>query len=333
VNFALLGRSRAILLAFIVAAVSQTVFAQSTDQNFPTPITSSEVSGTIRARDIGDARLTTYYYAFNGGQGDIFLNAVTSNFAGDIDVFTADTLQPLAKMVSYPESANSETGRLIYLRKPARLLLRIEGRSPNDSPATFKIKFAGSFIALQGKEEEKAPEVARTDTEESGVRVNSVGTKIPAPPVEVKKIEPERTAKAAAPPQVKPSPESAVTPEKRVTKSAPEVKTVFGGKSSAKAAVKKADPGTSETPPAKAGTAGRQPANTRRPPRVVVEETRVDPFASINLVVELKSGDVIQRPMSEILRFSVEKGMLTVVFKDGKITRYPILDVSSFTMR
>src|SRR5437870_11422890 len=77
------------------------IFAQSSDQNYPTPITSTEIAATIKARDMGDARLTTHFYAFSGDQGDIFVSVVTKNFSGDIDIFLVDGLRPLTKMVIY----------------------------------------------------------------------------------------------------------------------------------------------------------------------------------------------------------------------------------------
>jgi len=101
-------------LAFCISAV----FAQSTNQNFPTPVTTNEISGTIRARDLGDARLTSYFYTFNGNQGDVFINVVTNNLDGDIDVFTADGLRPLTKIRVYSDNPEGETGRVIYLRQP-----------------------------------------------------------------------------------------------------------------------------------------------------------------------------------------------------------------------
>jgi hypothetical protein len=87
--------------------------AQSTNQSYPTAITSNEISGRIAARDIGDARLTGYFYAFNGGQGDIFINIQTSNFNGDIDIFTAGSLKPLTKITIYADDTGSETGRVM----------------------------------------------------------------------------------------------------------------------------------------------------------------------------------------------------------------------------
>src|SRR5688500_4945642 len=159
------------------------VKAQSTNQSFPTAITSNELSGTIRARDLGDARLTSYFYVFNGKQGDVFINVVTKNLDGDIDVFTADNLRPLTKISVYSDNPDSETGRVIYLRQPQKLILRVEGRTPTDDPATFRIKFAGSLQPLAGvaeTDESKQPEVK--SNEETDVRVNSVGTIIEVKP-------------------------------------------------------------------------------------------------------------------------------------------------------
>src|SRR6186713_2299282 len=71
------------LLAF---ALTASTAAQSTNQNFPTPITANEIEGTIKARDVGDSRVTSYYYQFDAGQGDLFINIVTRNLTADIDV-------------------------------------------------------------------------------------------------------------------------------------------------------------------------------------------------------------------------------------------------------
>lgn len=175
-------------LAFVVLAAA--VFAaivngQSSDRAFPTPILSNEISGVIPARDIGDSRLTTYYFLFEGGRGDIFINIVTANFNGEIDVFTAQGLDPKTKITIYADNPERETGRVIYQRRTERLILRIQGRTPNDDPATYRIKFAGSFAPLTGAAvatQEEMPAVAPEI--EGAVRVNSVGTIIEPKPVE-----------------------------------------------------------------------------------------------------------------------------------------------------
>ncbi len=305
--------------------------AQSRDQNFPTPVASNEISGVIKARDIGDSRLTTYFYTFDGNQGDIFVNIVTKNLTGDIDVFTADSLQPLTKVVLYADSAQNETGRLIYLRRPARLILRVEGRSPNDDAATFRIRFAGSFVALASKEADVGPVVEHSDkNDSSGIRVNSVGTIIEIPPKptkdEAKPLETQKSEKkeeTESETAVKPSADGA--PAR--SKPAPDVKTVFGSRPPATAVVMDEPP---SKPDAKT-TPTRRNRSRSTPP--ASKEKAPDPLASINLVILMKDGDVIERPMNEVARFSVDKGVLTVVTKDGKTSRFSILDVEKVTIQ
>ncbi|MDQ6786853.1 MAG: hypothetical protein M3033_08595, partial [Acidobacteriota bacterium] len=135
------------LLFFAFGFVS--IRAQSTNQNYPTPITSSEIAGKIAARDVGDARLTSHFFVFNGTQGDIFINIKTTNLDGDIDIFAAENLRPLTKIKVFSDATENETGRVIYLRKPEKLILRVEGRTPNDEAATYSLKFAGSFVPAQ----------------------------------------------------------------------------------------------------------------------------------------------------------------------------------------
>ena len=71
----------------------------------------------IKARDIGDPRVTTYYYTFNGRQGDLFINIVTKNLSGSVDVFDTDGMRPLTNIIVYADVAQSETGRVVYLTK------------------------------------------------------------------------------------------------------------------------------------------------------------------------------------------------------------------------
>ncbi|MBC7901652.1 MAG: hypothetical protein H7070_16550, partial [Saprospiraceae bacterium] len=102
-----------LICLLFTAAIST---AQSSNQNFPTPVTTNEITGTIPSRDIGDSRLTTFYYGFDGEQGDMFVNLVTKNFTGDIDLFMVSGLRSLTKVVVYADLAENETGRVIYLR-------------------------------------------------------------------------------------------------------------------------------------------------------------------------------------------------------------------------
>lgn len=366
---------RKLVFRFTAASISAIGFAlavsaQSTDLNFPTAVTTNEINATIKARDIGDSRLTSYFYTFDGGQGDVFINVVTKNFTGDVDIFAAEALRPLTKMVIYADAAESETGRIVYLRKPERLILRVEGRSPNDDPATFRIKFAGSFIALS---EQKSPEtltIAKRDTDpESGIRVNSVGTivevipkpqpspkatpeaketvagantkpkpepkkresgKVPAPDTTKKPVEkpPKKTIATTKPKEIKPASKkpTAKPPEKpaeEVAKNepAPEAKPPKKEAPEVKTIIKKSTKPTNEKPKE------NKPKPT--PPPV---ETKPDPMASIRLVIQLKDGKMIERPMNEVTKFSVDKGVLTVNAKDGSTVKYSMLDVAKVTI-
>ena len=78
-------------VALLTLALGMTAAAQSTDANFPTNVITSEIVGTIPARDIGDSRETSYYYTFDGGQGDMFINVVTRNFVTGSGVQNFDT--------------------------------------------------------------------------------------------------------------------------------------------------------------------------------------------------------------------------------------------------
>lgn len=327
--------------------------AQSTSQDFPTPTASAEISGTIAPRDIGDSRLTTYYYSIDTGTGDLFINVQTHNFTGDIDVFTLNGLQPLAKIVLYADLGESETGRVVYLRKPEKLLLRIQGRTPGDEAATYRIKFAGSFVASMnsgGRDEPPLPRV--TAREEGTERVNSVGTIIarPAEPSAPRRVteraeaptakeEPRPEAKVASRKEKETEPNPAVrVPEKIVGNSkreAPEpaapkkpvevARNPSSKKSPANQVERRAEEEKVE-PLRKSKERRRAESEERR------TEPKVDPLANIRLVVSFKDGTRLERPMSEVLKFSVDKGVLTVIAKDGSIGRYSILEVAKLTV-
>jgi hypothetical protein len=307
------------------------VLAQSTTQDFPTPVTTNEIDGTINARDVGDARLTTYFYTFNGTQGDLFINVNSQNFNGDIDVFTADGLDPVTKIVMYADSSVNETGRVVYLRKPEKLILRVQGRTPGDDPATFRIKFAGSFLAAAdtGREEPALPKV--TAENETGIKVNSVGTIVEVPKkTEVAKANEEPPA---APEEKKVEEEKpAEISEERAETKRKRVEVVVTDNTKPEAVAKKAPPVRTvrprRTPPKRTVTAAKTASREKAPPK----EKAPDPLENVHLIIEFKDGKRIERKMSDVFRFTVDKGILTVVSKDGTIGRYNILDIVRTTI-
>src|SRR6185369_8189644 len=137
---------RLVLIALIPAWLCTTsnVLAQSTDQSLPTPVLSSEIIVTINALDLGDPRLTRHYYAFEGTPGDLLITIEGKNLNADVDVFTAITFRPLMKATLY-DNAAQEVTKGIYLRSHQILILRVEGRTPNDAPGRYQIRFGGTF--------------------------------------------------------------------------------------------------------------------------------------------------------------------------------------------
>lgn len=342
------------------------VAAQSTSQNYPTPILTNEVDGKIPARDIGDARLTTYYYLFKGGQGDIFINVVTDNFDGDIDIFTAGGLKPLTKIKVYSDASDKETGRIVYLRQPEKLILRIEGRTPNDDAAVFRIKFAGSFAPVTETAEAEEPKLPEIKTEtQPDVQVNSVGTIVsvkpkPAPsPKEITDKKQEETVaedrrqenrneelvEDDAEKKQDKSDEKKLAEKKAVQNKSKEKKK---SEIETKADAQEKPAPVVEITDALAEKKKLESEKTKDETKTEVSENKTEakpkknpikksiepnPLASIYLVVSFKDGSKIERPMTEVLRVSVDKGILTIISKDGSVGRYSILDVAEMTIK
>lgn len=322
--------------AFCIALVD----AQSTNVDYPTPITSNEISGKISARDIGDSRLTSFYYVFNGTQGDVFINVEAANFNGDIDVFSAQGLRPLSKIRLFADQGTTETGRIVYLRQPDKLILKIEGRTPDDNPATFRIKFAGSFAIYEGAEkteEPKLPEIKSSD--ESAVKVNSVGTIIETKkeknPVEEKSIaaenkEPEKTADETKTAEKNDDSKKTETPTLVITDN---IKKENNDASDNEKVEK------SKTANTKIRPAGRRKTPVKKTVEPVktepTEEAKtppVNPLENVRLIVLMKNGDRFEYPMTEVFRFSLNNNILTIILKDGKIERRSILDIQKFSV-
>jgi len=332
-----LSFKRTLILLSLTLLGSVAASAQSTDQSYPSPVTENEVSGKIMARDVGDSRLTNHFWVFDGSQGDIFINVVTQNFSGDIDVYQASSLKPLTKMVMFADSGVTETGRVIYMRQPGRLLLRVEGRSPNDDPASYTIKFAGSFVALAPGTEVKPPTVA--GTEDTGIRVNSVGTivavkpKAPPEPSAARQEQTEGSIEAVPDRRANVDAKSEEPTSDKQDAEDQAVKTVFSNRS---AKVTTSKVGRTSTPKKVVVPPVRRTDQATRSTASTVKrnaEPQPDPMANVHLVILLKDGDRIEKVMSEVLRFSYDRGFLTVIAKDGGITRYSMVNVASVTVQ
>jgi hypothetical protein len=325
------------------------VFGQSANQDFPSPVMRDEISGTIAARDLGDARLTRHFYTFYAGVGDLFLNLETANFNGDIDLFEATTLKPISKISIYASDSASKTSRIVYFRQRTQVVMRVEGRTPNDEAASYRINFSGSFAAatdLPQPPEDLEPKTTGKVSSEAVARVNSAGAIIevlePKKQPEAEKTESEKAE--SEPAKETPAEETTATTTRptatrRTSRTRQPRRTAQPPKTEEAAKTEPAETTTENapaaTPPARTPRRANTPRRTGRasPARKeTTTEPKVDPLANVRLVVLLKDGYKIERPMSEILRASVDKGTLVVIAKDGKIERFALLDVVRFSI-
>jgi hypothetical protein len=348
-------------------------FAQSSLSDHPTPITTNEIAGTIKARDLGDARLTTHYYWFEGSQGDVFINLTSKNFAGDIDVFVENGSKSLTKIVVYADFGEVETGRVIYLRKPEKLLLRVQGRTPSDESATYRLKFAGSFVAAVADDKDIPAMPIVGENVGGAVRVNSVGTILPPLP---KVVESKATAETVAPDKKAgeneqaendgskekineaKSDEAKAQPKLEVVVEEPKIekpaksttvsnRTTKRGRNTRQQPTKSTQPTPevekkSEPPSDEAKAASEVPV-AKNPRRSTTAKTGSnpapkselipDPLANVRLVIVFKDGSRIERPLPDVFKFSVDRGMLTVISKDGRVGKYQMIDVASVTIQ
>ncbi len=309
-----------------LTALSSIASAQSLDINAPSPVSTSELSGRVLARDIGDARFTNHYYAFAANQGDLLITIESKNLNGDVDVFTAGALRPLMKFSVYSESSTPVT-KSIFLRKREDLILRVEARSPNDDEGTYSIKFGGSFEPLAAPvvaEGSPTPDEAQTNAIRSGDksvrRVTSSGARVYEP-------EPPPAEVAAAPtPEPTPEPSAEATPAETPAET------------STKVAEKPAEKPKVPTTPRNRRRTPRRPTPTKpvstTPAASAATETPVPPQEEIGprLVIETSDGTLINRSMTTVRRVTVENGQVVVVGRDGKVQRIPLVDVVRMTI-
>src|SRR6185436_19484561 len=182
----------------LLLLLASCALAQSIDPNAPSPVRSNTVTGSIAARDLGDARLTDHYYAFTGVPGDLLITIQSQNLNGDIDVFTVGSLRPLLKVTLYAEIATPVT-KGIYLRQRQDLILRVEARTPNDEEGSYKLFFGGSFQPIIGGPDIAEAETPSTPAPRGGRRVSSTGARLPEP-------EPTPVTEVAAAPTPEPTP-------------------------------------------------------------------------------------------------------------------------------
>jgi hypothetical protein len=205
------------LAATLFVMLNAAAFAQSIEPNAPTPVVSNEIAGRIAPLDIGDARLTRFFYTFNSLQGDLELTVESHNLDGDIDIFLAGNLRPLTKVTLYAGASASKVSKSVYLRRGEPLILRVQARTPNDAEGTYRILLGGAFRPAERLASDNAssgetvaanptPTPARS-ADRNVRRVTSTGARIEEPVAEV--VVKEEPVKAVE------TPESAVAAAKK----------------------------------------------------------------------------------------------------------------------
>ena len=325
------------LLMVSVLWLGMSARSQSTDINTPWPVTSNEATGKIEPRDLGDARFTDHYYAFTATQGDLLVTVEGRNLNGDIDVFTISGLRPLLKFSLYAETTTPVT-KSIFLRGRQDLIIRVQARTPNDDPGTYRLHFGGAFEPITSGPIFDAAEAMRaqmgtpeaSSTPGTGRRVSSVGARIEEPPAEIAAAPtPEPTPVES--PEPTPIETPATTPE--VTKPAP-ARTARGRRQPGRR-TRTRPPAAAEKPapveiPDTAATAETEPKPApsprgRRGAPPATQEPEVE--SGPRLLIETNDGTLIDRYMSSVRRVTVENGRVLVVGKDGKIERIPLANI------
>jgi hypothetical protein len=336
--------------AFAFALIVTAASAQSSNQDLPTPVRSNEISGAIRALDVGDPRLTHHFYAFNGTHGDLLITVESTNLNGDVDVFTAVTLKPLMKVPMYAGAGASLTTKSIYMRAEEILILRIEARSPNDDDGRYRIRFGGAFAAFSGgipvaenEEETETSSISRS-TSRGTRRVNSVGASINEPVV-------ERPSPSNQPTPASATAAEASKPETKTTASStpPRVRSTTPRSSRSRPPVtasrsRKGPTPSKPKPDSTAGTAQPTKTETETPveaqpkPSGPPNESRrsktnppkaqdIPAPPGTHLIIEEKDGTRIDHPMVNVRRIMIDNGQIVIFFKSGRIERVSMTNV------
>jgi len=312
-------RFAALFCALIIVSLSSaSALAQSTEAEFPTPVRSNEISGIITPRDLGDPRLTRYFYSFTGTPGDLNVTVESRNLEGDIDVFTAGTLRPLAKVSVYATGGVSGGTKTIYMKTRESLVLRIEARTPNDNDGSFRVRFDGGFEPVGSDVPDPEPVIPTVSSAAKGRRVTATGARIEEPepqptPAEAKTGTPST---GTATPTETPATETPATTAEATKPEPPKPRP------------------TRIRRPVTARNTRTRPTTTRRkpePPTETATTTTAQPpepvAAGPRLIIETRDGMKVERYMTTVRRVTVENGQLIVITKDGHIERQPMTNV------
>ncbi len=105
-----------------------------------------------------------------GTPGDLTFTVESKNLNGDVDLFTATGLRPLAHVSLYAGEGATTVSKSIYLRRRESLILRVEARSANDDAGSYRISFEGAFEPIIGGIATVADQSVSTPTQQMLLR-------------------------------------------------------------------------------------------------------------------------------------------------------------------
>lgn len=312
-------------------------WGQSTEQEAPTPIRAGEINAAIAVRDLGDPRLTRHFYIFTGVPGDLIISVESKNLDGDVDIFTAAGMRPLVKMSLYASETSAKTTKSIYLRTRQDLILRVEARSPNEEPGSYRLQFGGAFEPFSGEINTSASASAESGTptlsasSKKGRRVSAVGARINEPPAPIEEkaaSEQPATDPSVSPAKTEPAVTETPAPVARANKRA-------------RVRPTRPSPRTSRARPAPTSQVeipARDNSETAaKPTEDVTGKEEAKPAAQEEtgprLIIETTDGEKIERAMSTVRRVVVDNGQIIVIMRTGKIDRFPMTTVSRMTIQ
>jgi len=334
----------ALLLSGLLCVIAPAVFSQSSDQSLPTAVSTNEINGRIAALDLGDARLTRHFYAFEGTPGDLLITIDSKNLNGDMDVFTAITFRPLIKTTLYASSQPGEVTKGIYLRAHQILILRVEARTPNDEEGSYHVRFGGTFQPFSGgiPVADNTEATNETAPGRGNKRLSSVGATIAEPVVEAPPANAEPKTVAST---EKPSEDTDAA--KKTAKKRPAKRTSTARNTRGRVRPARPKPATSDTETPKTSeakteetkstedkSAGTKPESAKTDTgapaegRTAKSKAQEIPAPSAHLIIESKDGTRIDRPMSTVRRVVVEGGVIVIVLKTGRTERVPMCTVN-----
>jgi hypothetical protein len=332
---------RCVAVLIAIAIMSIAVRAQSTALESPTPVTANQISASIPALDIGDARFTRHYYIFNGNPGDVTVTVESKDLNGDVDVFTAGAMRPLVKISMYASEGASRASKTIFLRQRELLLLRVEARPPGDLTGAYRIVFGGGFEAMQGSASDNDSNALAANSRSStrGTRrVSSVGALIEEP-----KPEPTPTPLVTSAGTENSKPGTAETPAPTAEPETPPASVrekVEAAPKPVRRSTKRTNRGTRRPPPARntrtrsATEAARTPpaANSEKPAakreKPAAARQDIPALPSSRLIIEMKDGTKVEHAMNKVRRVTIDNGQIIIFHNTGRIERVPMSNVA-----